>query len=89
VNPVADQSTLFFKARLQPSSRGLRIPMSVIAIGSLPDTHGLTYQITLFGSRSNKPVILGLTVLAADLQTTSPVHRMGAQRLHPRGDHPG
>lgn len=89
VNPAGDQSTLFFNPRLQPSSQVLTIPMSVIAIGSLPDPHGLTYQINLFGTRSNKPVIVGLTVLARDLQTTAPVHRIRAQRLQARGDHPG
>lgn len=89
VNPAGDQSTLFFKTRLQPSSQVLTIPMSVIAIGSLPDPHGLTYQITLFGTRANKPVVVGLTLLARDLQTTAPIHKMGSQRLNPRGDHPG
>lgn len=89
LNPAGDRSTLFFKSRLQPSSQVLTIPMSVIAIGSLPDPHGLTYQINLFGTRSNKPVMVGLTVLARDLQTTAPMHMIRAQRLQPRGDHPG
>lgn len=55
VSAVRDQSTLFFKRGLKPRVQVLKIPMSVIAIGSLPDPHGLTYGITLFGTQSSAP----------------------------------